>query len=79
MWIHLLGAFVGAIVGLLFVWLQIWGLKRYARNKEPHVAERAYDAIGQVMTSNLIGDCAGGSERARSQVGQQTSWKIAVK
>lgn len=55
MWLHLLGALVGAVTGLLFVWLQIWGLKRYARNKEPHVAQRAYEAIGQVMTSNLIG------------------------
>ncbi|MGL5446427.1 MAG: hypothetical protein ACRDBL_03865 [Rhabdaerophilum sp.] len=51
----ILGAFLGALLGLALALGQVKLLRIYARGKSPEVAQRAYDTIDNLKLTSFLG------------------------
>jgi hypothetical protein len=51
----ILGAFLGALLGLVLALGQVKLLRVYARGKPPEIAQRAYDTIDNLKLTSFLG------------------------
>ncbi len=50
-----LASVTGALFGLLFAYLQVYLVRRYAVGKPDHIVQRCYDTIDQLKLTSFIG------------------------